>query len=121
MKETYYCEEMSTLCLASLGRCPAPVDVQDRLAVLQFEQGQSLSHRIYNTISSVPQRDPVKGPGQGSTHLAHTTLVTLSPIRVSNRAPTDAHVPQTTTKRPTMPPIAPRGSERPGLEAHTVH
>jgi hypothetical protein len=56
MKGTYYCEDMRTRCLASLGRWPTPVDVQLRFAVLQFEQGQSLSHRTCHT--SVPYYIP---------------------------------------------------------------
>lgn len=44
---THYCEEISTRCRGSLGRWPTPVEVQDLLAVRQFEHGQSLSQRIY--------------------------------------------------------------------------
>lgn len=46
MRETDYCVDIKTLCLASLGFCPAPVELQTRFAMRQFEHGDSLSHRI---------------------------------------------------------------------------
>lgn len=47
MRETDYCVDIKTLCLASLGFCPAPVELQTRFAIRQFEHGDSLSHRIW--------------------------------------------------------------------------
>lgn len=54
MRETDYCVDIKTLCLASLGFCPAPVELQTRFAMRQFEHGDSLSHRIWQGVSSVP-------------------------------------------------------------------
>lgn len=42
-----YCAEMRTRCRCSLGFWPTPDELHDRLAVLQFEHGDSLSQRIY--------------------------------------------------------------------------
>lgn len=47
MRETDYCVDINTLCLASLGFWPAPVELQIRFAMRQFEHGDSLSHRIW--------------------------------------------------------------------------
>ena len=68
-KFAYYCEEMSTLWRCSLGRWPAPVDVHERLAVLQLEQGQSLSHRIYGAMLARSRRRAVESvlPCEGGT------------------------------------------------------
>lgn len=43
---TYYWLEIRTRCRGSLGFCPAPVELHIRLAMRQFEQGESLSQRI---------------------------------------------------------------------------
>lgn len=55
--ETNYCVDIKTLCLASLGFCPAPVELQMRLAIRQFEHGDSLSHRIW-WRSCQPKKTP---------------------------------------------------------------
>lgn len=44
--ETDYCVEINTLWRCSLGFCPAPVELQTRLAIRQLEHGDSLSQRI---------------------------------------------------------------------------
>lgn len=44
---THYLEEMRMRWRCSLGRCPAPVEVQDRFEMRQLAHGDSLSHRIY--------------------------------------------------------------------------
>lgn len=41
-----YWVEISTLWRASLGLCPAPVELHARFAVLQLAHGDSLSQRI---------------------------------------------------------------------------
>lgn len=46
LRKTDYCVEIKTLCLASLGFCPAPVELHTRFAIRQFEHGDSLSQRI---------------------------------------------------------------------------
>ena len=43
---THYWVEISTRWRASLGLWPAPVELHDRLALLQFAHGESLSQRI---------------------------------------------------------------------------
>lgn len=43
---TNYCVEINTLWRCSLGFCPAPVELQTRLAIRQLEHGDSLSQRI---------------------------------------------------------------------------
>lgn len=45
-KETDYCVDIKTLCLASRGFWPAPVELQTRFAIRQLEHGDSLSQRI---------------------------------------------------------------------------
>lgn len=40
-------------CLCSLGRWPAPVEVQEREAMRQLAQGHSLSHLIYTRSGRV--------------------------------------------------------------------
>lgn len=43
---TDYCVDIKTLCLASLGFWPAPVELHWRFAIRQLEHGDSLSQRI---------------------------------------------------------------------------
>lgn len=43
---TYYCVDINTLCFASRGFWPTPVELHIRLAIRQLAHGDSLSQRI---------------------------------------------------------------------------
>ncbi len=73
--ETDYWWDMRTLCLASFGFCPMPVELHPRWAMRQLEQGDSLSQRIYRIEISV------------GTVGSHESASCLDPAKVLGTAP----------------------------------